>query len=96
MVTKITVDFPKPMSLHRSKPEGVYGIQTFEDYLQVSEIAERYRKIGLLISHFKNYPNSEVAKTIRGYFGDMGITVRKRTKKYRVYSFWLCYIHEED
>ena len=96
MVTKITVDFPKPMSLHQSKPEGVYGINTFDDVTLVSKMAERYQKICLLVSLFKEWPNANVEKAIREFFGDIEITVRSRTRKYRVYSFWLCYIHEED
>ena len=96
MVTKITVDFPKRVSFHRSNPDRIYGIKTFEDYHQISDDLKKYKVLDLLIDHFSLFPGEDVVKVIRGYFGDTPITLSKRTRKYRVYHFWRCYIHEQD
>lgn len=96
MITKITVDFPTRFSLIKDKPERVYGLHGFEDKKFVNDVGCHLQKISEMIGFFEQYPESKVQTVFNLFFGDGKLNCKNITKRKRVWSFWLCYIHEED
>lgn len=94
MVIKITVEFPNKFSMEKEK--AGYGSQTFQAAKNVSDIAKHLEKIAQLISYIDQFPDQSIPVAIVNIIGECAIHTRHITKKKRVYSFWLCYIHEED
>lgn len=93
MVTKITVDFPGRFQMQR-KP--FKGEESFQAGKKLGDIAKHLDKIARLIEYIDIYPDRSVESAIKLIFGSIMIHTSHYSKKKRVHSIWLCYIHEED
>ena len=96
MITKITVDFPRIFSMQKEKPKGVYGEHDFEDKKFIRDTGEHLVKIADMIGYLEQYPETKPETLINLFIPKAQVTVKNHTKKRRTYSFWLCYLHEED
>ncbi len=96
MVTKITVGFPDNFSM--TKEKSYLANQTFQAAKNVADIAKHLEKISRCISYIDQFPDISAEQAIMHIFGNEGVTIHCKhyTKKRRVYSIWLLYIHEED
>jgi hypothetical protein len=96
MVTKITIAFPNDFSMHREKPERVYGMHDFADKQFVNDVGAHLIRLSALVGYLEKYPEEDITKAINLYIPKATVHVRNVTKKKKVYALWMCFIHEEN
>jgi len=102
MIMKVTVAYPNTSAYELLKWSREKNHTVWDDHqLGIAEnetknMAERYEKIGGLLSFLKQYPDHDIKQAIGLFFGPINIDVKQKTKKKRSYSIPYLYIHEED